>query len=265
MYLASRHIAKFLGSFLFVASCVLKSGIAFGEPPIVEIHSLYTEYLVGEVLMLHIRVFNPIGNPAMSVVNLSVTAKYAGSFETELVEPTGNVLPFPQALRMVRNFPAVFDTDLIRIASGTEWRAHQNVFQASRMSGKHTVRVTYRPNWKAPPEITREIGVNVIGAEAAILESKVSPPGYEGNTIEISKVRTADGYWLYYRSRPRSILLRLVQINEKATFSVSERQSSQKSAGGVCVVTYELDGERRTLSVQYPYGTPLDGQLSPKD
>jgi hypothetical protein len=232
------------------------------EPAVCEIRSLYSEYLVGEAVKLEVHIFNPPGNPALAIVKLSGAVMYPGSFDTELVEPNGSVLRMSRV--SVRNHPAVLGTDLIGIAPGAEWRGQTSAFQLPRMVGKHIVRVTYRPNWKAPPEIAREIGINVIAAEGAILESKVSAPGYQGSTVEIVKVHTADGYWLYYRSRPQGALERLVQINEKATFSVSDRQPSDKALEGVCTVTYDLDGERRILVLYYG-GTVLAGQLSPKE
>jgi hypothetical protein len=219
---------------VFCIAQLLLSAQVLAEPPTFEIGSVYSEYLVGEVVMVRVRIVNPPGNDILSVVKLSGAAMYPGSFDTELVEPTGVVIPTGHGVGG-RNWPSVLDIDLIKIAPGTRWEGEATAWQSPRVTGQQKVRVTYRPKWKAPPEIYREFSINVIAAEPSIVESKTSPPGVEGKKIEILKVRTADGYWLFYRDSPNGSIRRLVQINEKATFSVSERQEYKGYPGGVCV------------------------------
>ncbi len=55
MRLVSGQIARLLGGFLFVTSCLMLPQSTRAEPAVFQIRSLHSEYLVGEAVKLEVR------------------------------------------------------------------------------------------------------------------------------------------------------------------------------------------------------------------
>jgi hypothetical protein len=223
-----------------------------------EIRSRYTEYLVGEPIIVDVQLFASSSH-AITVLRLvGPEPRYAGLWETEVLDADGRtvaVAPPPPA----RPALTIRPEDCVEIPAGARLELWKHAQQLPRSPGRHTVRVTYRPRWQQPPVITREFTVNVLPVEPATLEAKEAPPGYRGATVEILKVRTADGCWLYYSQRTGAVrqVVRVVQVNEKATFSVSAREPYEgfpDNPGGLCDINTRVDGEERTYRIHYGQG-----------
>jgi hypothetical protein len=123
--------------------------------------------------------------------------------------------------------------------------------------GKYRVRAVYRPNWKSSPEIVREFSLNVIALGPAIIERKSIPGASHGQrfTREILKLRTADGCWLFAKNSEEPVVARLVQVSEKATFTVSERRETDARAIIEVRISEGEGAAERVLKVDYEAGT----------
>lgn len=248
-------LAKFPGTVVVgVIIAFLASTQANAAFPIFEIMAKYSEFLVGEDVRVRMSVSNPSGGDVFSFVKLG-GGMYPGSFEIRITDPMGN--PIQSSPSFARQHPFVAEVDKIKLAGGARWEGEQSASQTTQVPGKHIVRVTYRPNWKGPPEIVREFSIHVVAVESAIVGTRSSFQSDDGSKIEITKVHTADGYWLCSISHPDGVIQRLAQINEQCTFKVSERQDFKDYPGGIRVLTYQLDGTEHIIRLANRSGSVI--------
>lgn len=237
---------------------------AVAANPRVEIRPEFSEILLGEGIRFRITIENTTDD-RYAVIGFARLGSYGGALgalQVTIVDPAGKQLPSQSqgsTLGSRRTALGAAAEDLVEISRGQRLEGlTRGIDIRPEIPGRHLVRVIYRPKLKDGPEFVREFDLNVKNAEEITVDRKSVPSAGERDerqfTAEILKVRTADGYWLFARTKPAAAIARLVQVNEKATFSVSSRQETPGRATDEIRLTYSADGRENIVRVDYATG-----------